>query len=154
MKIMKTRTGGARGQEGFTLIEAIMATAILVVGLAAVSNLIFVAISSNTLGNRMTTASFLASQKMEQLRSIPFDDPAMVDSAANSLQVDQALFNEDNTVERVGNFHTRWNITTVGAFGASLKYLAVQTEFIGPLGRQTRAEFTTYRACTLTGCNP
>jgi Tfp pilus assembly protein PilV len=131
-----------------------MATAILVVGLAAVSNLMFVAINSNSLANRITAASFLASQKMEELRSIPFDNASLANSAANSLNVDQANYNEDNTVERVGTFHTRWNVRTVAAFGASLKFVAVQTEFVGPLGRQTRAEFTSFRACTLTGCNP
>ena len=143
-----------RGQEGFTLLEAIIATAILVTGLAAISNLMFVSISSNSMGNRVTTASFLASQKMEQLRTLPFDNAAMADSAANSLEVDQANYNEDNEVEGVGRFHTRWNIRTVGQFGTSFKYLSVQTEVIGPMARQTRAELTTFRACTLTGCTP
>ncbi|MBK5257498.1 MAG: prepilin-type N-terminal cleavage/methylation domain-containing protein [Vicinamibacteria bacterium] len=143
-----------RADDGFTLIEAVIATAILVFGLAAVSNLIFVAISSNTLANRMTTSSFLASQKMEQLRSIPFDNAALADSLANSLDVDQAAHNENIVVASVGTFHTRWNVRTVAAFGTSLKFVAVRTEFSGPLGRQSRAEFTTYRACTLTGCAP
>ena len=150
----KTPRSKRRGQDGFTLLEAIIATAILVTGLAAISNLMFVSISSNSMGNRVTTASFLASQKMEQLRSIPFDNAAMADSAANSLDVDQANYNEDVEVEGVGRFHTRWNVRTVAAFGTSLKYLAVQTEVVGPMARQTRAELTTFRACTLTGCNP
>jgi Tfp pilus assembly protein PilV len=147
------------GQAGFTLVEAIMATAILVTGLAAVSNLMFVAISSNTMANRMTTASFLAAQKVEQLRTQPFDAPAMADSPAaapgtDPLAADVALFNENNTVQSVGTFHTRWQIQTIGAFGTSLKFIAVRTEFVGALGRRTRAEFTTFRSCTLTGCAP
>ena len=42
------------GQEGFTLIEAVVATGILIVGLVAISNLMFVAISSNSIANWQT----------------------------------------------------------------------------------------------------
>lgn len=150
-----SRAGRAKNaQAGFTLIEALIATLVLVVGLIGISNLMVVAISSNSLGNRITMSAFVASQKMEQLRSIPFDNASFADSASNSLDTDVSNFNENVTVGQGGTYHTRWNIRTVTAYGASLKFIAVRTESTAPLGRLTRAEFTSFRACTLTGCAP
>ena len=133
------------GQEGFTLIEAVVATGILIVGLVAVSNLMFVAISSNSIANWQTGATFMASQKMEELRATNFNDPALANSPANSLNVDAPGFFEDDTVDGLGVFHTRWQVQIVAAIGPNLKYIAVQTEIVGPLSRRTRAEFTTLR---------
>ena len=132
------------GQEGFTLIEAVVATGILIVGLVAISNLMFVAISSNSIANWQTGSTFLAGQKLEELRSTHFD--TLLDSAPDSLDVDQAGFNEEVTVNGLGVFHTRWRVQTVTAVSPNLKFIAVQTEIRGPLSRRTRAEFTTLRA--------
>ena len=139
-------------EAGFTLLEALIATAILIIGLSAVSNLTFVAISSNVMGNRASTAAFLASQKMENLRATTFD--SLPDSPVNALDADQSGFFQDDVVERVGTFKTRWRVATVPSYGASLKYLIVRSEMVGVMGRQTRAEFTTYRSCTGAGCVP
>jgi Tfp pilus assembly protein PilV len=142
----RSQLGGRRspGQEGFTLIEAVMATGILIVGLVAISNLMFVAISSNSVANWTSGAAFLASQRLEQLRSVSY--PALLDSLPTSLDTDQPGFNEDVTIDGLGVFHTRWRVQTVAAVSVNLKYLAVQTEMRGPLSRRTRAEFTTLRA--------
>lgn len=134
------------GQEGFTLIEAVVATGILIVGLVAISNLMFVAISSNSIANWQTGSTFIASEKLEELRSTSFTDPLLADSPVDSLDVDQPLYNADVTVDGLGVFHTRWRIQTVAAVSPNLKFIAVQTEIRGPLSRRTRAEFTTLRA--------
>lgn len=134
------------GQDGFTLIEAVVATGILIVGLVAISNLMFVAISSNSIANWQTGSAFIASQKLEELRSITFTDPALADSPADSLDVDQPGYNQEITVDGLGVFHTRWRVQTVAAVSPNLKFIAVQTEIRGPLSRRTRAEFTTLRA--------
>ena len=140
------------GESGFTLLEAIVATAILITGLTAVANLTVVSIGSNAMGNRATTAAFLASQKMEELRATNFDN--LVDSPTDSLDVNQTNFHVTETVDGVGTFDTRWLVRTVTQYGASLKYLTVRTEAQGAFGRQSRAEFTTYRSCTTSGCTP
>ncbi len=151
---MKTRTSRRSSEAGFTLIEALIATAVLAVGLVAITNLMVVAVTSNSLGNRITVATYLASQKMEQLRSIPFTNASLNDSNTNSLDVSQANYNETVTMAQSGPFLTRWNIRTVAAYGTSLKYIAVRTESLNPAGRLTRAEFTSFRSCSLTGCLP
>jgi prepilin-type N-terminal cleavage/methylation domain-containing protein len=141
-------------QDGFTLIEAIITTLILVVGLVAVSNLMFVSISSNAIANRSTSSTFLASQKMEELRSIAFDDAQMADSDPTALENDTPGHFEDIDVDGGGRYKVRWRVQTVAAYGTSLKFIAVRSEGVGAMGRLTRAELTTFRACTLQGCTP
>ena len=61
-----------RGEQGFTLIEALIAMVILIVGIAAISNLMVVAGSSNAVANHTTAASAIAAQQMELLKSQTF----------------------------------------------------------------------------------
>lgn len=141
-----------RGQAGFTLMEAVIATGILITGLAAISNLMLVSVGSNSAGNRASTAAFLASERMEEMRAATYD--SLLDSPLDSLETDQANYFRETVVPGVGTFHTRWRIETVPRYGASLKYLTVRTEPVGAMATMSRAEFTTYRACTANGCLP
>jgi len=52
---------------GFTLIEVLMATAILVVGVAALAQLFVLAVSANATSRVATAGVVLAQQKIEQL---------------------------------------------------------------------------------------
>lgn len=143
-------TRRSRPQAGFTLVEAVIATLILSVGLMAVSNLSVLAVGSTSVANRTTASSLVAAQKLEELKATPFSN--LADTATNALEADTttggvAAFSETN-VNGVGRFHTRWRIATVGAYGTTMKYIAVRTEALGVMGRMTRAEFTTFRSCT------
>ena len=60
------------GEQGFTLIEALIAMVILIVGIAAISNLMVVAGTSNAAANSTTGASAVAAQQMELLKSQTF----------------------------------------------------------------------------------
>ena len=62
---------------GFTLLEALMASGILVVGLVAVAMVFPYAITTNASSRQTTTASMLVAQKMEALRTIPLTDAAL-----------------------------------------------------------------------------
>src|SRR5262245_50077908 len=64
--------GARQGEAGFTLIETLVAIVILVFGLMAVSNLLLVAASSNTVANQGTAAATAASETLEALKQIPF----------------------------------------------------------------------------------
>src|SRR5436190_15272591 len=72
------------GEAGFTILEAIIATMILIFGLAAIFNLMIIAVSSNSTANRASGATTLASHQMEILRSTAFstlaDSPGGVDT--------------------------------------------------------------------------
>ena len=67
----------SRREAGFTLIEALTAIVILSFGLMAVTNLLIVAASSNAVANQSTAATNSASQVLEQLRSVSFQNLAI-----------------------------------------------------------------------------
>ncbi len=58
---------------GFTLMEVLVAMLILSVGLLGMAALITGIINSNKLSNRISTATVLAQDKMEEIRRVGYD---------------------------------------------------------------------------------
>lgn len=56
-----------RGEKGFTLLEVIIAMAILSIGLLAIGYMQITAIDSNSTANRITEGTSLAQDKLEEL---------------------------------------------------------------------------------------
>jgi type II secretory pathway pseudopilin PulG len=141
---MKQQThGAARRDAGFTLVEAMVAIVILVFGLLAVTNLMVVAASSNTVANQSTAAASIASQTLEQLKALPFGDPGLV--AGGDLATNAPGYFSETTVPGVGTILTRWVIADVLGV-PPLKAITVQAEGTGVLARaRSRASFTTFR---------
>jgi prepilin-type N-terminal cleavage/methylation domain-containing protein len=128
-------------QAGFTLVEALIAMVILSFGLIAVTNLMLVASTSNTVANQSTAATSIASQQLEQLKILPFADPGL--TTGGDLDNDAAGYFAEVQVPGVGAIHTRWLITDVDP---TTKHIAVRSEGRGALaGPRSRAEFTTFR---------
>ena len=137
-----------RSEAGFTLVEALIATMVLMVGLAAVINLFVVAGSSNHAANQGTAATTAAIETMERLKSMQFTTLA----AGGSVTADNAGFFRDDTVPGVGLIQTRWQIA---AIDGQTFFIRVRSESRAPLaGPRTRSEFTTFRSCTAisAGC--
>ena len=63
-----------RSSNGFTLIEVLVAMVILSVGLLGTAALITGIIKSNQLSNRITTATVLAQDKMEVIKSVSYSN--------------------------------------------------------------------------------
>lgn len=63
-------SNSSRSASGFSLIEVLIATAILATSLVAVAQLFAVATKANTSSRTSTFATVLAQQKMEQLREL------------------------------------------------------------------------------------
>ena len=61
-----------KGEAGFTLAEALIATLILMFGLASIFNLMIVGVSSNSLANRASGSTAIAVKQLEVLRATPF----------------------------------------------------------------------------------
>lgn len=151
---------GRTGEQGFTLIEAMVAMVILLFGIAAVSNLMVIAGSSNTVANHSTAATAAATRQMEMLKSMPF--ATLVPGGSLAADVGaigicgvtpvNATFNCD-TPKTAGNIefagvaqiHIRWSVTTVAAVPNTV-FIAVQAESRAPaIGPRSRASFTTFR---------
>ena len=151
-------------QEGFTLVESLVAIVVLVFGLIAVTNLMLVAASSNTVANQGTAAATSASQRMEILRNTQF--ATLVGAVGGNLNGGPAASLPCNPagggavpppgtpwyctddIPGVGTIVTRWQISAVAGTGR-LVFIQVRSEGTGALSvRRSRAEFTTLRSCT------
>ena len=143
----------ARSEGGFTLIEVLIAIVVLVFGLIAVTNLFLVAGSSNSVANQATAASDTAAQILENLKAQPW-------SSAQLNQINPTGFptapQRTDSIPGVGIINSWWSITDIEpAPGTRTKFIRVRSEGAGLLARgRSRAEFTTYRACTTptAGC--
>jgi prepilin-type N-terminal cleavage/methylation domain-containing protein len=140
------------GERGFTLIETLVAIVILVFGLMAVTNLLLIGATNNTVANQGTAAAAIASQRMEQIKQIPFVqltsgttiDPPQVVPGVGTIQ----------TTVVIGRSTT----------DCQVRWVTVTSEGTGAMARvRSRASYTTFRTCTSLGascppisgpCNP
>ena len=61
---------------GFSLIETLIATLILLTGVAGVASIFSFSARTNLYNEQRTTATTLLCEKMEHFKSIPIDDAA------------------------------------------------------------------------------
>jgi prepilin-type N-terminal cleavage/methylation domain-containing protein len=66
------RVDSLRAEHGFSLIEVLVAAAILAVGLLSLAQLLAMTVSANAAAGRTTYAAALAAQKLEDLRAEPW----------------------------------------------------------------------------------
>jgi prepilin-type N-terminal cleavage/methylation domain-containing protein len=140
-----TDTTATRSSEsGFTLIEALIAIVILAFGMIAITNLMIVSATSNSVAHQSTAATAIASQTLENLKAAGFNDATLAASPpGSSLDTDTTGYFSDTAVDGVGMVHTRWVITDLDT---TTKFIAVRSEGTGVLARiRSRAEFTTFR---------
>ena len=156
------RENVARGAEaGFTLVEALVAIVVLIFGLMAVTNLMLVAASSNSVANQGTAAVASAIRAMDMLKATDFsrlntasgggttfdvgDAPGAKDCSDPTLAVTDWHCNDQ--VPGVGFIHTHWYVA--GTDDIRLLHLRARSEGTGALSAaRSRAEFTTFRSCT------
>src|SRR5262249_3668496 len=73
-----------QNQEGFSLIEMMIASTVLLIGVLSVGSLIGYSISSNFSSKNNTIATAAAERQMEQLRSLAFNSLVDGGSTLNS----------------------------------------------------------------------
>jgi type II secretory pathway pseudopilin PulG len=159
--MMKTNATTERDLEsGFTLVETLVATLVLVFGLMAVTNLLLVAASSNSTANQSSAATTSATQIMDLLKTtdwnslvaggdveadVPTTPPVLCKTLTTPLPL--GVYTCDDEIPGVGRIHTRWSITATS--DARNLVIRVRSQGTGALaGARSRAEFTTFRACT------
>ena len=93
-------------QRGMTLVEIMIAVAIIGVGLTALAQVIPLAAYGIHEGNHLSTATFLANQRLEQMRNARWEEggPAcVVVSGANKNWADQLGVSAPATASPVGS---------------------------------------------------
>lgn len=134
-----------QGQEGFTLVEALIAIVVLVFGLIAVTNLMVVAGTSNRVAGDSTVAANVAQQQMELVRSTSYATLRALADGPDQTRVQD--------VQGVGRVVVTWRVQSAGDALVSpdpqLLFITVSAETQNPIARaRSRAEYTVFRACT------
>ena len=80
-------------QRGFSLIEVLMATTILAIGVVSLAQLFTLAVGSNLAATHRTRAAMLAAQKIEELRAL-----------------DWGAALESGGTDGVGEYSRRWSV--------------------------------------------
>jgi len=78
-KQMRTAAAWRGGERGFTLVEMLMATVIVVVGLVAVAQLVPTSMMMNANNRSDGTALVIAQRQMEALRAVPLTSTTFTD---------------------------------------------------------------------------
>ncbi len=86
-------------EEGFTLIEIMVALVVMSIGLTALAAVQISAIRGNAFSKRMTTAVSIADEKLEQIKSMPYVDIV----SESSTQITQSDMNFTRQVTVTNN---------------------------------------------------
>jgi len=100
-----------RDAGGFSLIEVLVATAIMVVALVSLAQVLALATSLNASAGRTTFAAALASQKLESLRGLSWDSLQLqagrsvdyLDRAGALVDPEAAVFTRESIVAPVAD---------------------------------------------------
>jgi type IV pilus assembly protein PilV len=95
-KIQETKPANWRKEQAFTLIEVLIAISIFSIGILAVASMQISAIQANFRASRNTIHLTWAQHKLEELISIPYDEP-WLEAAGNPPGTDTANKTHEET---------------------------------------------------------
>jgi type IV pilus assembly protein PilV len=99
---LERRRPHPRGQRGTTLLEAMVALAILAVGLLGMMKLQIIGITSNAGARAHTTAAQLATELAGSLEGLPFDDNRLAGTLSDTRPTPfGSLLDADTTAEEI-----------------------------------------------------
>jgi len=154
-----------RNDEGFSLIEVMVAIVILTVGLLSLAQMMVVATNSNNLSGRMTSCSALAKEQLERLKSAPFyTNPqallrnpifAAGGDTNNTVGGYSQLYDTEGipTAGGPGMYEVRWTIADVPT-ALPLAMVRIQVRCLAATGADQfnfigEARFTTFRTANV-----
>jgi len=98
--------------EGFSLVEVIVASTLLTIGLLVAVQLFGRSTLTNATAHVVTQATLLAVEKMEQLRSGSIDDPSLARSPPDALLTSVDAYSDSPD----GSYVRRWSVEPLPSF--------------------------------------
>jgi hypothetical protein len=160
--VTTTKEASGNNEAGFSLVEAIIAVLVFIIGIAAVSNLFISSITANSTANVSAATAAVASEVMDRLRALPANtltvgapaggvltpvagDTSVCQEPAASNCVRAGNFVMTKIVPGVGVVHAKWSIAQ-GSAGTGLLFITVRAQTRATIvGERGHAEFTTFR---------
>lgn len=140
---MKTQATGIEsrksgGNLGFSLIEVLIAMAIFAIGILAVGSMQISAINNNASARMRAEATVLASEKAEELMSLPNYDDSLLDTdthsdaSPNNIYCIQWTAAIDSPIAgaKTINLSVRWTDSETGCANFNQKVNQVNIDFI------------------------
>jgi hypothetical protein len=115
---------------GFTFVEVVVATTILMVVWLAIARIVTISAAANANARAVTLATLLAVEKLEELHALPFDDPAFATSPPGSLATNVGGYYDAPDARYV----RRWSIEPLPAHPDSalaIRVTVVRTSGLG-----------------------
>jgi type IV pilus assembly protein PilV len=142
-----------RNQDGFTLLELLVAISIIAVGLLAAASMQGVAINSDSVANRVSVGSSLAQQVAEDLISSSSTGTVLNTNGTFNYMLDQVNHSNVLTVQSAGRFRAVYTTQTspkipviTGPTVTGTTQVSVTVKYIAPNAVETDvATFTTYK---------
>jgi type IV pilus assembly protein PilV len=108
----KTALRKSKKDEGFTLIEVLIAISIFAFGLLAVATMQLSAIRVNSTAGQITTRITWAQDKIEELMALPYSDPLLEDLGDPPSGTDSAgNLHQETISEGSVNYTILWTVT-------------------------------------------
>ena len=126
----KTSIKRLKKQDGFTLIEVLIALTIFAVGLLAIAAMQTSAIRMNSTGNRVTELSTLGIDRLENLMSLPYSNPLLAVGGPYSdpAHPPPAGYNVNWTVANGPTTNTKSITMTVTGHGRTLTLRSIRAQ--------------------------
>jgi len=123
---------------GYSLLEALVATVVLAIGIMGFAMLQASSIKTNAYSRRVTEATSLIQKKIESLSSLPWNDPAISDTNGNggNATVNYGLNLKgaaaDNSINE-GYYTISWNVADNIPFNntKTIRFIATWSESEG-----------------------
>ena len=101
-------------QRGFSLIEVLIGLTLLAIGLLAIAALQTTSIRGNFFSNNLTLATYVAQDRLEFIKNLPLDSPALKSGDYNPspITISGVVFSQSYSVIEDNDFKTiHYNVT-------------------------------------------
>ena len=93
-----------RNENGFTLIEVVAGLIILAIGLLGTAAMQITATKGSYFSSNITKATFFGQDKLEYLKSLPYNDSNLDNGQYNEGKISATIFSREyDVVEDIGN---------------------------------------------------